>query len=63
MLRLKVSYGNEYELKKFMKLLPERSVVSFKIPKEQKGTYTRAYIELNVAAVGTVPNDGEQRKL
>ena len=50
MLRLKVSYQKEQELKNFLGLLPEQRVLSVKVPKKQNGSYTRAYIELDMAA-------------
>lgn len=51
MLKLKVSYQDEQELNDFLKLLPEHFVLSVKVPEKQKGPYTRAYIELDMAAV------------
>lgn len=50
MSRLKVSYQKEQELKNFMELLPEQSVLSVKVPKKQNGSCTRAYINLDMAA-------------
>lgn len=50
MLKLKISYQREQELKNFIELLPEQRVLSVKVPKKQNGSYTRAYIELDMAA-------------
>lgn len=50
MLKLKVSYQKEQELKNFLGLLPEQRVLSVKVPKKQNDSYTRAYIELDMAA-------------
>lgn len=50
MLKLKISYQREQELKNFLDLLPEQRVLSVKVPKKQNGSYTRAYIELDMAA-------------
>lgn len=50
MLKLKVSYQEEQELKDFLELLPGQVVLSVKVPKNQAGPYTRAYIKMDMAA-------------
>ena len=50
MLKLKISYQREQELKNFLDLLPEQRVLSVKVPKKQAGPYTKAYIKMDMAA-------------
>lgn len=51
MVKIKVSYEHDYELHKIrVRLAP--MIKRIKIPKEQKGAYKKAYIELeNVRSV------------
>ena len=46
MLKLKISYQEEQELKDFLELLPLRVIASIKIPKKQHGAYKKAYAEI-----------------
>lgn len=51
MVKIKVSYKNDYELHKVTTRLAPM-IKRIKIPKEQKGAYKKAYIELeNVHSV------------
>lgn len=50
MLKLKVSYQEEQELKDFLELLPGQVVLSVKVPKKQTGPYTKAYIKMDMVA-------------
>lgn len=47
MIKLRISYKEEHELKDFLKLLPAKVVMAVKIPKKQQGTYKRAYAEVS----------------